>query len=172
MKTCTKCKVEQPLENYFKKARAKGGLSHWCKSCCKSYRREWNRRPEVKKRTAELALSRYHAMSREEKIAYNHPDRRKKWHLKGTYNVTIDWYYETLKKQGGGCGICGLKPTARYLSVDHDHQCCPGETSCGNCVRGLLCTSCNLQLGIIEKEEFVRSATRYLSEWAIEDAQR
>ncbi len=36
------------------------------------------------------------------------------------------------------------------LSIDHDHACCPGSHSCGNCVRGVLCVSCNFVLGRID----------------------
>lgn len=27
--------------------------------------------------------------------------------------------------------------------VDHDHRCCPRDTSCGQCVRGIMCRECN-----------------------------
>ena len=36
------------------------------------------------------------------------------------------------------------------LQVDHDHSCCPGPNSCGACIRGLLCGSCNVALANLE----------------------
>lgn len=44
-----------------------------------------------------------------------------------------------------GCAVCGTK-TAR-LCIDHDHRCCPGLGSCGECIRGCLCNRHNRLAG-------------------------
>ena len=56
---------------------------------------------------------------------------------------------------GDTCQICGARTNGRSLDVDHDHACCPGKKTCGKCVRGVLCHSCNQGLGL-----FADSATR------------
>lgn len=52
------------------------------------------------------------------------------------------------------CQFCGIGLTrrisARRPQIDHDHDCCPGEKSCGQCVRGVLCSRCNSHLGHLE----------------------
>jgi hypothetical protein len=75
-----------------------------------------------------------------------------KRHLKNTYNISSEEYYQMLDNQSGGCALCGRteEEEGKHLAVDHDHGCCPGKKSCGMCVRGLLCVSCNRQLGQYE----------------------
>jgi hypothetical protein len=54
----------------------------------------------------------------------------------------------------------------RRLSVDHDHKCCDGPTSCGRCVRGLLCTGCNrhvLAWAARDSVEFFQRGIEYLT---------
>ena len=81
--------------------------------------------------------------------------RARKYHLKSRYKMTHDDYDALLERQGGVCAICKSADPGRKGSVsfpvDHDHSCCPGIMSCGKCIRGLLCHSCNGKLGWMEK---------------------
>jgi hypothetical protein len=45
----------------------------------------------------------------------------------------------------GYCDCCGV--TVSRVNFDHDHGCCPSNNTCGNCLRGILCHSCNITLG-------------------------
>jgi Recombination endonuclease VII len=84
--------------------------------------------------------------------------------LRERYGITPEQYAELLAAQGGGCAICGMKPGARRLSVDHDHSCCPGDISCGWCVRGLLCHAHNVGLAhFADNEELLMAAARYVT---------
>lgn len=71
------------------------------------------------------------------------------------------------------CRICGkdiVTPTLQrggrrrpLLVVDHDHDCCHGEKSCGQCVRGFLCGACNSGIGLLRDDStVVRAAVSYL----------
>lgn len=73
--------------------------------------------------------------------------------LRSYFNITPEQYDAMLQMQNGVCAICKLPETARHrgrgaviaLAVDHDHRCCSGKTSCGKCIRGLLCDRCNFK---------------------------
>lgn len=53
-----------------------------------------------------------------------------------------------LYEQGSeACWSCHTSLPLASLQVDHDHSCCAGETSCGNCINGLLCATCNTMSG-------------------------
>jgi len=65
------------------------------------------------------------------------------------FGIPADVYWALYEFQGGRCAILGCRATGktRRLAVDHDHKCCPGRTSCGKCVRGLLCNPHNEMFG-------------------------
>jgi hypothetical protein len=64
------------------------------------------------------------------------------------YGLAPERFDEMLVLQRNKCGICATDdPGPRGWFIDHDHACCPGIGSCGNCVRGLLCSNCNLVIG-------------------------
>jgi len=66
-------------------------------------------------------------------------------------------------KQGRACAMCGKKAPIKgkgCLVRDHDHACCPLGESCGSCLRGLLCSPCNLRLGTDEKNDTLSEAQK------------
>jgi len=83
---------------------------------------------------------------------------------------------------GPACDLCGKRLQTGYsnnrkapFAIDHDHKCCPERTSCGQCVRGLLCVRCNATLG--SYEDLIGGVGRqkveeYLSNAGHSDAER
>jgi len=62
------------------------------------------------------------------------------------YGLTVEQYDALREEQGNVCAICGK--AAKPLRPDHDHACCPSKSrACGRCIRGLLCSKCNVGLG-------------------------
>jgi hypothetical protein len=61
------------------------------------------------------------------------------------YGLTRDQFDQLLEEQGNACAMCRVEfEDFQKICIDHDHACCPDEKkSCGECVRGLLCISCN-----------------------------
>lgn len=82
------------------------------------------------------------------------------------YGLTGEMFAALLADQGDRCAICRTDDPGDQWHVDHDHACCPGKRrSCGQCVRGLLCRSCNWGLGHFRDDpDRLRAAAAYL-EW-------
>ena len=123
MKTCSKCKKEYPVtEEYFSKnIRCKDGFDSWCKGCYKEYRKK---NPDYMKK--------YYKENREKFLGYY-------------YGITLEEYNQMLKEQNHCCAICKKHENEfkRKLDTDHDHK--TGK------IRGILCFTCNTNLGIYEK---------------------
>lgn len=86
------------------------------------------------------------------------------------YKLTLEDYDALLDLQDGVCAICGDPPEVlgQNLHVDHDHICCPRGKSCGECIRGLLCSKCNHGLGNFNDSiEKLKSAIEYLERWSL-----
>lgn len=158
MKTCTKCGESKELEEFskeFKKRDNKYVYRAQCKACRRIYRSQEERKEAQRTRAREQWRD-------------NEAYRRKRMneHNVFKYGITLDEKEQMLAAQGG-CDICGtIVPGGRGWHVDHDHSCCPGDRSCGKCVRGILCANCNLGIGYFEDSpEFLAAAIGYLERY-------
>lgn len=74
------------------------------------------------------------------------------------YCLSVD---QMVQFMSAPCQICGCDPAKPF--IDHDHACCPGDRSCGDCVRGVLCQGCNLGLGAFKDDPSkLEAAKKYL----------
>jgi hypothetical protein len=145
IKHCNTCGADKPTSEFH---RRKSGLQHKCKMCNNDYNRQYYR-------------------DKKDNVRKHH----RTWHLKAKFGLTREAFDDLLRSQGG-CGICGTADSGtRDWHVDHDHACCPGKTSCGSCVRGLLCSRCNTGAGQFE-DSYQRTfaATLYLMDYEIRKA--
>lgn len=84
------------------------------------------------------------------------PTLRRAQYLKKMYGVSAVWVDSQV------CAICG---SDKNKHVDHDHSCCPGAQSCGECVRAVLCANCNHGLGsFMDNPSLLKKAITYLEE--------
>lgn len=105
-----------------------------------------------------------HKMYCSEQCRQDVKNRRRTCNVKG---ISSTAYAEMLSEQGGVCVICKKdNKSGVSLAIDHDRRCCPGDTCCGKCVRGLLCARCNLMLGFAKDERaLLQQADLYLERW-------
>lgn len=90
------------------------------------------------------------------------------------YGMTPEQFQQQANLQCGTCAICGDIPARwrgeefiRGLSIDHDRKCCPGDRSCGECIRGLICNECNFILGRVHDDtRILTNMLAYLAEHA------
>jgi hypothetical protein len=160
LKACTKCKTEKSLDQFGKNRSTHDGLQHWCKACSSLYQKSYYQAnsDRIKDRQRQYAAS-------PRGSGYRKSQRRNDY-LKSKYRITEADYIAMLEQQGGVCAnpTCSSGPDRRSLDVDHDHACCPGQKSCGKCVRSLLCNGCNVALGgVNDSVEKLRGLIAYLA---------
>lgn len=118
-KVCGACGQVRPMTEYAPMKYGKGGRHSNCRECQARYAAE--------RTLLDSVFSR----------------RRK---LRRCFDMTLSEYENLWTFQGGVCYLCHRMDKVN-LCVDHDHRCCPSEVTCGECVRGLICHSCNKMLG-------------------------
>ena len=127
-----------------------GRLLSYCRSCQNERDRQWR----VINRTKWLT-------------------QRKQSHYKTHFNLSQEDLKDMLIDQKGACPICGViltfeKKGSTRAVVDHDHNCCPDNKTCGKCVRALLCVKCNSALGLLNDDPTsLRAAALYVEKYNV-----
>lgn len=133
-KRCSKCQEMVPLSDFYTRKRKDGTrfpVSN-CRNC---------ERVSVAARNEKVRLA------GRPKVPYA---QKRQWRLKHRYRLTPEQFDELAKD---GCFICG---SFDNLAVDHNHLCCAGRKSCGECVRGILCRKHNQAEGCFSDVELLR----------------
>ena len=133
----------------------------------RAYNKEYSARPEVKER-AKIRNQQF----RERRKLYKQTEagkladkryrqseatimRIRANRLKSRYNLTPEQVEEMKAKQDNRCAICTKELVNHH--IDHDHD--------TNKVRGLLCSSCNMALGLFKDNTYtMMCAVRYLEQ--------
>ena len=157
MKTCSKCKVPQPEENFQRNSAMKDGLQNECKPCRKLRDAQYKETHPEKVRAKAAAyfqknkerirlreVERYNKnpekfRERKRVSARRYCQKNPNHHRKSLYGLSREEEAALRLKQDGRCLGCSQPFTAVKEVVDHDHI--------TDKVRGLLCRHCNWCLG-------------------------
>lgn len=131
-KYCPTCKQILDLTE-FSTMKVRNGVASHCRKCVVSWSKSYRKTPKCKQKKKE-----------------DYQRNKEKWldkKLRRRFGITLEQYKNTLDKQGCKCIICGRTPeeNGKMLAVDHNHE--TGKN------RGLLCSSCNICIGFIEKNK-------------------
>jgi len=131
-KYCPKCKKVKDLDE-FSTMKVRGKIASHCRECNREMLNEYYDTENGKKIKKQQYVR--------NKTTYKNST------LKRKFGISLDEYNQILIKQGGGCAICGKteKENKKMLAVDHCHE--------TNKNRSLLCSSCNICIGFIEKNK-------------------
>lgn len=141
MKTCVKCGEEKDLELFAKGRLYKDGRRGTCKKCHTEYVKNYYKSNPDKNA---------------EKIRMN-SSRDYNWKRHG---LSKEEFESMVAKFDGKCHAC---KSAEAKNIDHDHDCCSSNRSCGKCVRGILCHNCNTALGLVkDSKDTLQKLINYL----------
>ena len=132
MKTCYKCEQTLPIKIFVKRGT---GYLNICKPCENIRKKVYRSTPKAKAQQKE-----YREANKDRTKVY-----MKNYHQVRTYGITADEKELMLIAQGNRCAICRTtEPGGTHNEFHTDHNHVTGE------VRGLLCFTCNRNLGYYE----------------------
>jgi len=158
MKSCAKCKLEKPTEEFrLVKKKDKHYRHSYCFICERENAKKYNSPNKWKNWFNSLSPE----QQKETRL------KKAKQAQKRKYGITHERLIELLEAQYGGCAACMEPltldpnqdvPMRNRAAVDHDHE--TGQ------IRGLLCGPCNRALGLVKDEQrILKGLLRYLEDY-------
>jgi len=151
MKRCRKCGQTKSYSSFGKNRDAKDGHQGWCKECRKMHYQA--------NRDKVLAYHKAYNVANREMISAKNRVYRKAnadslWAagLRRRHGMR-PWEWQAMwDEQNGACYLCRrpLSEDRGQVLIDHDHGCCPTNSSCANCRRGMACHQCNTAIGLLD----------------------
>lgn len=132
--------MDKALDEFYEDSSKASGRSSWCKECQKE-RSKLTREMTDPEESKQYFKEYYHA----------NKDKFKARNLQRLYGLTVQQYNQLLVAQDNKCKSCKNIFIGK-IHLDHDHSCCPTITTCGKCIRGLLCPGCNRALGFLNDD--------------------
>lgn len=132
----------------------------------RTYQRAWRAaNPNYKQEMREYRLKNPERFREYERNRKRSPQTRKEQGLKRVYGVNVDTWNKIFESQGRRCAICGsTSPRSKHgvWSTDHNHKIKIKH------VRGILCSPCNVALGMFcDDISKLRAAISYLEAAAV-----
>lgn len=147
-KKCNSCKEEKPISEYHSDKSRIDGKANRCKSCRCKY--------------DTFVIKNCRACGDVFQVSGNAKAQvycgKKCQDLYLKYGIDEYAYEDMLIHQNYSCAICRTEITSKNRNVDHCHK--TGH------VRGILCTPCNMALGVLQDDVFrLENAIKYLQEF-------
>jgi hypothetical protein len=163
-KHCPKCKLDVPLQGFYKDRNKPDGLDFYCQKCRRLSRfihyysnqeksqarsRQYGERHRERTR---IKQRRYNKENPEKRRLYTalNPEKIKASKLRcklRKYGLTLDQYNNLITCQSNACAICFTSFEGVSPCIDHCHSSLK--------VRGLLCDRCNRCLGLFRDDPMI-----------------
>lgn len=169
MKICSRCKISKAFSEFHVNKATKDRHQTECKSCAlariKARSEHYQKNLQhIKNKTCKACKKNFSVenffKSKATKDGYGIYCKicQKRRNLIYRYNISENDFNLMAKN---GCEVCG---SFESLVIDHNHNCCQSANSCGKCVRGVLCSKCNMAEGLLGSDiKKIKSLLEYVA---------
>ena len=129
-KVCKSCHELKPLDQFHRNKNNIDGRMSICIDCRREYKKTYYDKTQD------------HQRKRSKTYYHSHKEEMVNYRLRSVYGISLEDKFNILKNQDFQCAECRKFLSIEEAYVDHCHK--------TDRVRGLLCSKCNLALGLVD----------------------